>query len=390
MSARWRAARRDLALAYDAMQGHDPDDPAVAPTARREPVVPLLDRGSEGLRVAVAGGYFKCRRPRKRSMPSTAWRRRSAPIATSRFRRRSARARPPSSSPPAKAASLHLDRLRTRAKDFDPAVRDRLIAGAMLPASLVVKAQKFRRWYRGEVLKLFAEVDAILAPATPCTAPLIGQQTFKLGDVEMPVRANLGLYTQPISFIGLPVVAVPVPLSRCRSPSRSSPRHGARTWRCASRMGSKRRVSPQRCARLFNPLVSTHWRESNGDRPAGGRCRRYEPSSTVTRRRWVETTWRRSTRYSTKIAHHPLRRHRKPIRLRGDQSVSRRALAGRLARTMSKTVITTYGRDHAVASTLFHRAICPAKSGRQMQTWVRFPEGWRVVAAHVSFIDEPK
>jgi len=59
-------------------------------------------------------------------------------------------------------------------------------------------------------------------------------------------------------------------------------------------------------------------------------------------------------------------------------------------RTISKTVISTYGRDHAVASTLFHRASVPGKVGRQMQTWVRFPEGWRVVAAHVSFIDEPK
>jgi hypothetical protein len=61
-----------------------------------------------------------------------------------------------------------------------------------------------------------------------------------------------------------------------------------------------------------------------------------------------------------------------------------------LARTISKTLISTYGRDHAVASTLFHRASLPRKVGRQMQTWVRFPEGWRVVAAHVSFIDEPK
>jgi hypothetical protein len=59
-----------------------------------------------------------------------------------------------------------------------------------------------------------------------------------------------------------------------------------------------------------------------------------------------------------------------------------------LARMLSKTVISTYGRDHAVASTLFHRPSVPAKIGRQMQTWVRFPEGWRVVAAHVSFIDE--
>jgi hypothetical protein len=58
-----------------------------------------------------------------------------------------------------------------------------------------------------------------------------------------------------------------------------------------------------------------------------------------------------------------------------------------LARTLSRTVITTYGRDFAVASTLFERASAPAKIGRQMQTWARFPEGWRVVAAHVSLID---
>ncbi len=58
-----------------------------------------------------------------------------------------------------------------------------------------------------------------------------------------------------------------------------------------------------------------------------------------------------------------------------------------LARTLSKTVISTYGRDHAVTSTLYQRATAPGKVGRQMQIWVRFPEGWRVVAAHVSIID---
>ena len=68
---------------------------------------------------------------------------------------------------------------------------------------------------------------------------------------------------------------------------------------------------------------------------------------------------------------------------------SARSPAG-LARTLSKTVISTYGRDHAVASTLYYRPSFPEKIGRQMQTWVRFPEGWRVVAAHVSVIDEPK
>ena len=110
-------------------------------------------------------------------------------------------------------AALHLQRLRTRANDFDPAVRDRLIAGAMLPAALVNQAQKFRRWYRDRVLELFGEVDVILAPATPCTAPRIGQQTFMLGGIETPLRPNIGVYTQPISFIGLPVMAVPIPLT---------------------------------------------------------------------------------------------------------------------------------------------------------------------------------
>ena len=201
----------DLTLAYDAMQGFDPDDPACVNRAA-QPVTPLLARGAAGLRIAVAGGYFKGRSAevvqaidrvavalsvnRDIEIPQAERARSAAFLITA-----------------SEGASLHLDRLRHRAKDYDPAVRDRLIAGAMAPASLVVKAHKFRRWYRDEMLKLFSDVDVILAPATPCTAPLIGQQTFKFGDQELPVRANLGIYTQPISFIGLPVVAVPVPLS---------------------------------------------------------------------------------------------------------------------------------------------------------------------------------
>jgi hypothetical protein len=60
-----------------------------------------------------------------------------------------------------------------------------------------------------------------------------------------------------------------------------------------------------------------------------------------------------------------------------------------LVRTLSRTVISSYGRDHAVASTLYYRGNAPGKIGRQMQTWIRFREGWRVVAAHVSMIDQP-
>jgi hypothetical protein len=59
-----------------------------------------------------------------------------------------------------------------------------------------------------------------------------------------------------------------------------------------------------------------------------------------------------------------------------------------LDRTLSRTVITTYGRDTAVASTLFRRSTMPGMVGRQMQTWVRFPQGWRIVAAHVSVIPQ--
>ena len=66
-----------------------------------------------------------------------------------------------------------------------------------------------------------------------------------------------------------------------------------------------------------------------------------------------------------------------------------RSPAGLMRRT-AKTVITTYGRDAAVASTLFYRDAWTGRVGRQMQTWVRFPEGWKIVAAHVSIIDEPK
>jgi aspartyl-tRNA(Asn)/glutamyl-tRNA(Gln) amidotransferase subunit A len=201
----------DLALSYDAMQGPDADDAACS-TRAIEPVSPLLAQDIGGLRIALAGGYFKANLfpeakeavarvakalgvTREVELPEVA-RARSAAYVISTV----------------EGASLHLDRLRTRPNDFDPAVRDRLLAGAMVPAPLVDRAQKFRRWYHARVLELFKDVDVIIAPSTPCVAPKLGQQTFMLDGVELPVRANIGIHTQPISFIGLPVVAVPVPL----------------------------------------------------------------------------------------------------------------------------------------------------------------------------------
>jgi 1-carboxybiuret hydrolase len=203
---------RDLALAYDVMQGPDPDDP-VCVDRPADYVAPLLARGSERLRIAVAGGYFRTG-AYPQALDAVA---RIAAALDARHEMQipeAARARAAAFVITAsEGAALHLDRLRARAGDFDPAVRDRLIAGAMIPAALVAKAQKFRRWYRARVLELFEDVDAIIAPATPCTAPLIGQQTFTFDGAEIPLRPNLGVYTQPISFIGLPVVTVPVPLA---------------------------------------------------------------------------------------------------------------------------------------------------------------------------------
>jgi len=202
----------DLALAYDAMLGHDPDDPVCAHRPA-EPVTPQLERGADGLRIAVAGGYFQ-----KGMFPEarTALDRVATALAVTREIEipEAERARAAAFViTTTEGASLHLDRLRTRARDFEPVVRDRLMAGAMIPAPLVTKAQKFRRWYRDRVLELFNDVDVILAPATPCAAPPIDLETFVLGGVKLPVRPNIGIYTQPISFIGLPVVAVPMPLS---------------------------------------------------------------------------------------------------------------------------------------------------------------------------------
>lgn len=199
----------DLALAYDAMQGPDPADPVM--TERDpDPVSPGLDADVADLRVALAAGYFargadadalaaaaavadalSCTRTVE--IPQAAQARASAYLITA-----------------TEGAALHLDRLRTRAVDFDPAVRDRLIAGAILPAPFVERAQRFRRWYRAAVLDLFREVDIILAPCTPCRAPLSGETSLTLDGVAVPMRANIGLFTQPISFIGLPVVAVPI------------------------------------------------------------------------------------------------------------------------------------------------------------------------------------
>ena len=84
------------------------------------------------------------------------------------------------------------------------------MAGALLPATWAIQAQKLRRRFAEDAARLFEDFDVLLAPSTPCPAPRLGQTEMTVGGVTLPVRANLGLYTQPISCIGLPVAAVPV------------------------------------------------------------------------------------------------------------------------------------------------------------------------------------
>ena len=200
---------KDLALAYDAMRGADPLDP-VCTGGSAAPVTPALDAGIKGLRIARAGGYFtRMGEPQAFAAVDLVARALGAEGSVEFPEAHRARAAAFIITM-IEGSALHHDRIRARPADFDPEVRDRLIAGAMLPGDWYVKAQKFRRWFQTEALKLFAETDLILAPATPTSAPLVDQQTFVLDGQTLPVRPNLGIFTQPISFIGLPVVTVPV------------------------------------------------------------------------------------------------------------------------------------------------------------------------------------
>ena len=144
--------------------------------------------------------------PPKCWTPWPAWQRPSAPAPKRYYRKPPAPAPAPFASPPSRAANCTNTTSSPSRKILTPRPAPRLIAGVLQPAETIYQAQRFRTWFLAEALKLFKKFDILLAPATPCTAPLIGQKTMILGGKEMPVRPNLGLYTQPISFIGLPVV----------------------------------------------------------------------------------------------------------------------------------------------------------------------------------------
>lgn len=110
----------------------------------------------------------------------------------------------------AEAGELHLDRIRHHRDRFDPVVRHRLVAGALLPADWYVRAQRVRSVWAAEVDELFADVDVLLAPATPFVAPEIGTETVTISGEVLPARPALGWLTQPLTPTGLPIGVAPV------------------------------------------------------------------------------------------------------------------------------------------------------------------------------------
>ena len=199
----------DLAAVYDVLQGDDPADPV---QARRppDPVSPLLERGAVGLRVARLGGYF--------ARGGTAAAQSAADLVAHALGATGETELPDAAAARAAAflitaaegAQLRLPDLRTRAHEFSPLSRDRLLAGALLPAQWVLHAQRLRAVFRARVAALLQHWDVLVAPATPTAATPIGQDIVELDGERMPLRPNLGVYTQPISFVGLPVLTVPV------------------------------------------------------------------------------------------------------------------------------------------------------------------------------------
>ena len=199
---------RDIATAFDVLQGEDARDNVCT----KRPRVKTLNeiQNIDGLKMAIAADYFtKKAAPEVLeavqkiadalniseyvSIPEAHRARAAAYIITA-----------------SEGANVHLDKLKSRPQDFDVATRDRFIAGAFIPSSWYIQAQRFRSWYKQKVREIFQNVDVIIAPTTPISAPEIGQETMILDGEEILVRPHLGLFTQPLSFIGLPVLSVPI------------------------------------------------------------------------------------------------------------------------------------------------------------------------------------
>ena len=198
-----------LAAVYDVLQGPDAADPAQIDRPV-EPVAPGMGAGLAGLRVATLGGWF--------DGPQTAAARdavkavaaalgAAGPVVWAEAEAARAAAFLITAS---EGAGFRLPELRSRLEEFEPLTQDRLLAGALLPAAWVFQAQRVRAVAQAGMRALLADWDILIAPATPTPATPIGQEMLTMEGVTMPLRPSMGLYTQPISAIGLPVLTVPL------------------------------------------------------------------------------------------------------------------------------------------------------------------------------------
>jgi len=198
-----------LARSFDAIQGVCKDDP-VSVSGSAQDTHGQLDDGLGSLRVAIAGGYYReggdadalvavdrvaaalgC--SKTVIIPEAARARAAAQLVTA-----------------AEGSALHLRRLQEHGPEFGALVRQRLLAGLAIPAAWVDEAHRFRRWFHAQLVACFDEVDVIVAPAAPFAAPPLGVDEVRVGSRLVALRPALGLYTQPLSFAGVPVAAVPV------------------------------------------------------------------------------------------------------------------------------------------------------------------------------------
>ncbi len=198
----------DLAACYDALQGADAGDSACAQRAP-EPISPLLAQ-SKPLRVARLTGYFD----RYASEEALAASKQAAEalgatraIELPEVHRARAAAFIITAS---EGGARHLQTLKESYAQFEPLSRDRFLAGALTPAAWYLKAQRLRAWFRDRMSEVFSRYDVLIAPATPVSATAIGTEWIELGGEKLQLRPTMGLFTQPVSFIGLPVVVAPI------------------------------------------------------------------------------------------------------------------------------------------------------------------------------------
>lgn len=198
-----------LAAVYDALQGADATDPAQVPMPV-DAVSPGMEAGLAGLRIGRLGGWFDGPQTPAARAAVAAVAKALGASGTAIWAEAEATRAAAFLITASEGAGFRLPELREQLEDFEPLTQDRLLAGALLPAAWIFHAQRVRAVGKAGMAALQADWDILIAPATPTPATPIGQEMLTMEGVTMPLRPSMGLYTQPISAIGLPVLTVPL------------------------------------------------------------------------------------------------------------------------------------------------------------------------------------